>query len=195
MASERDPPGAGVPQVSAEAERDLYSRFATPLRVLATRTLGDLSEAEDVTHDALGRVLQALRAGRIRQLAALPAFVYETGRHLCLQRLRRRGRTGRVLLLFGHETLRAAEEPGALGALLRAERIVAVRRALAALGPEERELLRLAFAEALTSEEIGRRLGLEAGAVRVRKHRLLGRLGEILQPRDDPGNGGSRAGT
>ncbi len=195
MATDGDTPGAAVPRDDAEAEREIYPRFATPLRVLATRILGDPAEAEDVTHDALARVLQALRAGRVRQLAALPAFVYETGRHLCLQRLRRRGRAGRVLLRFAYEARREAAEPSALGALLHAERIAAVRGALAALEPEERELLRLAFVEALTSEKIGRRVGLEAGAVRVRKHRLLRRLGEILEPRDDPGNGGSRAGT
>lgn len=177
-----------------EAEGELAPRFARPLRVMAARRLGDPAEGEDVAQETLSRVVVALREGRLRDPAALPSYVFETARHLCLQRLRRRGRAGRALLRLAREP-RQGEEGGVLRRLVHLEKVTALRRLLAGLSSDEQELLRLAFAEGLTSEEIGLRLGIEAGAARGRKHRLLRRLAASLDAGEDQRNSESEAGT
>jgi RNA polymerase sigma factor (sigma-70 family) len=48
--------------------------------------------------------------------------------------------------------------------------------ALAGLDPKDRALIGLRYVSGLDSAEIGRAVGMSASAVRVRLHRLLGRL-------------------
>ena len=48
------------------------------------------AEAEDVAQETLRRVLAALEAGRVANLEALPGFVFQTARHLCLHGYPRR---------------------------------------------------------------------------------------------------------
>jgi DNA-directed RNA polymerase specialized sigma24 family protein len=48
------------------------------------------------------------------------------------------------------------------------------------LDNNDRELLRLLFHEGLESAEVARRLDINRGALRVRKHRALSRLGTLL---------------
>ena len=79
----------------------------------------------------------------------------------------------------------------AMDALVRADRRLAVQGALARMDDGDRELLRLAFDEELDAAEIGRRLGASPGTVRVRKHRALRRLAELL----GGGNAGGVGGT
>lgn len=56
--------------------------------------------------------------------------------------------------------------------------------ALATLAPEDRSLIALRYAAGLTSDEIGRAIGMTGGGVRARLARLLTRLREELH--DDP---------
>ncbi len=95
-----------------------------------------------------------------------------------MHRGRSAGREGRALQRFAGSQEDGAESP--LGALISAERQADVRKALEQLEPDERRLLELTYGEDLGSEEIGRRLGVTAGAVRVRRHRAIRRLSELL---------------
>ena len=160
-------------------EDALAREFWDRIRLFAARRLGDVAAAEDVAQETLRRVLEALRAGRIENHLALPAFVYQTARHICLQRYRSSGREMRALgRLHGG---RSVPEPSdALTALITEERRAAVRAALARLDEHDRELLRLVFVEAMDTAELARRLAVTRGALRVRKHRALGRLARLL---------------
>ena len=64
--------------------------------------------------------------------------------------------------------------------LITEERREKVREAFEHLGAGDREVLSLSYVEALGAEEIASRLNLTTGAVRVRRHRALNRLAEIL---------------
>lgn len=151
--------------------------------MLAARRLGDAAEAEDVAQETLRRVLEALRAGKVRDLEALPSFVFQTARNLCLQGLRRRGRQERAFAgLAGAAGPPAA---GALERLISGERRARVATALDRLPAADRELLRLVFVDDLEAPEVARRLGLRAGALRVRKHRALKRLEALLEAAGD----------
>ncbi len=52
--------------------------------------------------------------------------------------------------------------------------------ALERLDQDDREVLALTYSDALRTAEIAKRLSLTEGNVRVRRHRALKRLGELL---------------
>jgi RNA polymerase sigma-70 factor (ECF subfamily) len=173
----RYPPSGQSPGVSS-APAELES-FRDRLRLFAARRLGDSAAAEDVAQEALRRALGAMQAGRIQNPAALPGFLFQTALHICMHRGRSAGRERRALQRFGaNDQADRAQDP--LAALISAERRSSVREALGKLEPDDRRLLEMTYRDELDSEEIGRELGLTAGAVRVRRHRAIRRLGELL---------------
>jgi len=160
---------------------ELSLRFRDRLRFFAARRLRDRNLAEDVAQETLRRALEALRERRVENLAALPAFLFETARHICQQRFRS---DGRELKAFQRLTPSRDEEPQVqddpLAELISEERRGAVRRAFSRLGEDDQALLRMSYVEGLGADEIGRRLNAQPGAIRVRRHRATRRLAEIL---------------
>jgi len=170
--------------VASRAAAELAFRFAERLRLFALRRLRDASAAEDVAQETLRRVTDALYARRIEHPEAIPAFVFQTARHVCLEHQRAAGRESRALLRLGAGASEASLAPDALAQIIREERRVAVRQALAGLDESDRHLLRLAYYEQLDAPDIARRLGTTPGALRVRKHRALRRLAALLHEAD-----------
>jgi RNA polymerase sigma factor (sigma-70 family) len=165
----------------------LSDRFRDRIRILAMRDLRDRGAAEDVAQETIRRVLEALREGKVRNLDALPGFVFQTARNICLVHRRSAGRQHSALLRFSSGRSEATpEEDDPLHVLIDRERLEGLRRAIDELGEDDQMLLKMCFVEAADTSEIARRLSIEPVAVRVRKHRLLKRLALIL--RDDAGN-------
>jgi RNA polymerase sigma-70 factor (ECF subfamily) len=71
-----------------------------------------------------------------------------------------------------------------LNALTRDEEARHVRRALALLADDRRQVLVLRFVDGLSTAEIGQVLGRSAGAVRVLQHRALRDLADRLDATD-----------
>ena len=165
---------AGSDALAAE----LSDRFRDRLRFFAARRLRHRDAAEDVAQEVLRRTLEALRAGRVENREALPAFLFQTARNVCMQWGRSEGRKARAFarLRSGDED----PEGDPLAGLINQERREKVREAFEQLGPEDREVLRLSYVETLGADEIATLLQLTAGAVRVRRHRALNRLAEIM---------------
>ena len=162
------------------AEDVLVARFWGRIRLFAARRLRDVAAADDVAQETIRRVIEALRADRVQDLEALPGFVFQTARHICLQRLRSSGRESRAMERLALDSSEAIETPDVLTALVSAERRAAVRVGLAALDGPDRELLELLYYKTVDPAEVAVRLGVSAGALRVRKHRAIRRLSELL---------------
>jgi RNA polymerase sigma-70 factor (ECF subfamily) len=156
----------------------LSDQYRERLRLFATRRLNDSAAAEDVAQETLRRVLEALRADRVRDRAAIAGFAFETARNVCLQHARGEERQVRALGRLASSP--EADLPDVLTSLIGEERRRAVRAALAALPDNDRRVLILTYVELQDSEAIGRALGIAAGAVRVRRHRALKKLTECL---------------
>jgi RNA polymerase sigma-70 factor (ECF subfamily) len=189
MSPREDPaPSAPVAGVVAPTsppaltETELAQRFWARVRLFAARQLGDIAAGEDVAQETLRRVFEALRGGRVADYAALPGFIFQTARHVCLRHHRSSGREARALLRLhdGEAGGERSTSGDCLTALITEERRRAVREALERLDHGDRDLLRLAFYDLLDAEQIAQRLALTTGAVRVRKHRALRRLAELL---------------
>ncbi len=174
-----------VPEAWAGAsdEAALVRRFRERLRLFAVRRLRDSAAAEDVAQETLRRVVEACRAGRLENPAALPAFVFQTANHICLQQYRSSSREGRALLRLGGEDPQNVD-PHPLATLIGDERRAAVRDALDRLSTEDRGLLRMMYYEEMDTGSLARRLGVTPGALRVRKHRVLARLAALLNARE-----------
>lgn len=173
-----EPPGATAAYGTAGERPALAQRFRARVRLFAARRLADASEAEDVAQETLRRVLEALQEGRVKNPEALPAYVFQTARHVCMERGRSRRRERRGTLRLENEPPRPRRDP--LSRLVREERRERVRRALSRLDEGDRRLLRLFFYEGADTAEVAERLEITPGAARVRKHRALRRLAEIL---------------
>jgi RNA polymerase sigma-70 factor (ECF subfamily) len=164
----------------AVAERELAPRYWDRVRLFALRRVRDPAAAEDMAQEVIRLVAAAIRAGRVDDLAALPGFVFRTAHHLCLQRFRSTSREARALDRFGAEAPTEAAGPDPLVALIGEERRGAVRRAVDALPAADRHLLGLLYFDGVGSATAAERLGVTPEALRVRKHRALRRLAELL---------------
>jgi RNA polymerase sigma-70 factor (ECF subfamily) len=184
-----DPECYSTPQADLGGSPDemaagLATQFGDRIRLFATRRLASVNAAEDVVQETLRRVLEALRNDRVRDLAALPGFVFETARHVCLHRLRSIQREGQAFGRLAATTPPA--QPDALAKLISEERREAVRRALATLSEMDRALLIRTYVDDADDEDIAVELGISSGTLRVRRHRALKRLGERLGGVTDP---------
>ncbi|HXV87454.1 MAG TPA: sigma-70 family RNA polymerase sigma factor [Gemmatimonadales bacterium] len=178
LPSDSAPSPAAAPSPH-RSESELAHRFWDRIRLFALRRLRDPSAAEDVAQEVLRRVLEALRADRLRSHAALPGFVFQTAHHVVLQQYRGSGREVRALQRL-HTASERETGTDVLSSLISEERRVAVRAALARMEPDDRDLLAWFYQEHTDPAEIARRLAVTPGALRVRKHRALKRLADLL---------------
>ena len=175
---------------ASETEGELVDLecFRRRLLVFAARRLRNWSDAEDVVQEVLRRTLEALRTDRIRDLQALPSFLYQTATHVCQDHHRRIGKEGRALRRIGEvEPKVAADDP--LASLIASQRIAEVRKGLDALKAEDRDLLLLSYAQSLRTADIARQLNLSEVNVRVKRHRALERLAAFIGARRSPNRG------
>lgn len=171
-----DSPAGSAEGITAE----LHGRYWKRLCVFAARRLRDRFAAEDVAQETLRRVIEALRDNKVEKLEALPAFVFQTARNICMHYGRSSRREEGALVRFrGGMTGTADDDP--LASLVDSSRAETVRRAMEQLDAGDRDLLRMLYVDALKTSEIARRLGIDTGTLRVRKHRALKRLSEIVR--------------
>ncbi len=144
------------------AARALVARLAPRVLSMATRMLGDPSEAEDVTQEALLRLWRQAPDWQDGS-ARVSTWVTRVALNLATDRLRRRRTTG-LDEAFGPAGEPADTRPGAERGLLAAERAAALRAALAELPERQAQALALRHLEGLPNPEIAdvMEVGVEA---------------------------------
>lgn len=141
------------------AARTLTARHAPPVYRLARRMLGDGTEAEDVTQEAMLRLWRVAPDWEEGQ-GAVATWLYRVTANLCLDRLRRR-RTVSV-----EAVPEAADEtPGALDRLADADRAAALQAALGRLPERQRLAVVLRHLEERDNPEIAAILETSVEAV------------------------------
>jgi len=83
------------------AEAELFRRMAPRIRLYGLRHPGDQDAADDLVQRVLIITLEALRAGRVRELDKLASFVLGTCRMTVLDLRRNAQRKERLLERFG----------------------------------------------------------------------------------------------
>lgn len=149
----------------------LSQEYGAIIYGVALRNLRSASAAEDVRNETLLRTIQALRAGLMRQQAALPGFVRGIARNVMREHYRcARRYTSPVDL-----------DPPAPARERRVDHteLRALALTLQRLNPREREIIRCIYYDGLSSPEISQRLAIKPERVRLVKSRALQSSREI----------------
>lgn len=168
---------AGGRDDSAQAEEELYRRFAPRVRLYGLRHLADRHGADDLAQQVLLVVIERLRAKEVRDPDQIGSFILGTSRMMSggMARVDRR-REGLLAQYYGREV----SVPSIDERMLDSGRVAPC---LAGIRERERTVLILSFYADKDAKEIGDALGMTAGAVRVCRHRALTSMRACLETR------------
>lgn len=154
----------------------LVGRWEDRIRGACWRLLGSQDEARDVAQEAFLKAYRALPG--FKREARFSSWLYQIAVNLCRDRLRRRRTRATVSLdeLEAAGPVLVEARPGAQEALIRDDLALAVRRAIAALPAEQREVVILKEYQGLTFLEIAQALDVPVSTVKTRLYRGLGQL-------------------
>ena len=162
----------------------LVRAYEKNVYTLALRMMGNAQDAEDMAQEAFLKAYNSLPG--FRGDSRFSVWLYRIVSNVCLDQLRKKSKRPTVSLSMedgdGEETQLdlpdTAQSPEeALEKKLTRE---AVRRGLAQLPEDARQILLLREIQGLSYEEIGEALGLEAGTVKSRIFRARKRLCAFL---------------
>ncbi len=165
----------------------LVERYKGLVHDLVSRMLGDVVEAEDIAQDAFVKAYLSLKD--FRGESKFSTWVCRIALNRCKDVLRKRGRApwARFRHAEGPQVAEVADDRDTPAeSVERWEREAALHRALARLPVKYREVLVLRHIEGMEFHEIGRVLGVAAGAAKVRAFRAREMLRGILESERAP---------
>lgn len=191
----REPPTAPMPAapddvalVHRVADRDesalaeLYDRFSGLLLALARRILHDDAEAEEILQETFLQVWN--QAGRYdRGRSSVSTWLVLITRSRAIDRLRSRQVKDRTLAHLKQESRHQHTSPEGPRSVLLDQRRRRLRREMAELPAEQRQVLDLAFFGGMTQSEIAHETGIPLGTVKTRTLLAMKKLRNAL--RDD----------
>jgi len=160
----------------ADAFATLFHNHKARIYSVCLRMTNNTAEAEDLTQDAFLQVFRKLAT--FRGDSALSTWLYRIAVNVCLNRVSaKRPITEPIDSAEHFEDVRSES---ASHALLREERAVAVRRAIASLPDKQRATLILRTYHDMSHQEIADVLGSSVGAVKANFFHALNNLKKIL---------------
>lgn len=163
-------------QVDRAAFGALYRRYLDRVYGYAFYLLGDHHDAEDATERTFLAAMDAIDRFR-DEGASFRSWLFRIAHNQVANALRARGRRAAAPLDSIAEPIDDADPAREVSAADDARR---VRRAIASLPEDRRQVVVLRFVDGLSAREIGAVLGRSDGAVRVLQHRALRDLARIL---------------
>ena len=154
------------------AEATICQRFAAAVRLFARRRLRTPEAVEEFSQDVMLILIEALRAGTVEDPARLGGFVLGICRNLALDRVRQKERREALWQQHGVTLATLAAEPPERNGY----DFFKLEDCLAQLSQRSRDVVKMAYVEARSAEEIASHLGTTAVNARVIRHRTLGAL-------------------
>ena len=153
----------------------IVERHRKPVYQLCYRFVGNHEDASDLSQDVFLRAYRGLKS--FRGGSSLKTWLYRIGVNVCLNRVAVNKPITEDIDARQHVDT-THESPA--DRVLRAERAVQVRAAIAKLPPKQRSTLVLRMYQELSHEEIAGVLGSSVGAVKANFFHALGNLKKIL---------------
>jgi len=163
-----------IGQGDPEAEAEVCRRMGPRIQLYGLRHLRSAPAADDLVQQVLVRMLEALRAGRLRDPDKLPQFVLGTCRMTVVGLRRSTRRQERLLAEFGSDLV--PDQPPA--PRLDDHQLA---RCVQALKERERSVVVLTFYDEQTAAETAAFLGLSESNVRVIRHRAIRQLRACME--------------
>ncbi len=154
------------------------TQYAEPLFYFFLRKTGSGTDAEDLAADVLLDTLAALRQGR--DIVHLHAWVWRVARSR-YARWAEEKRRALIRIASGEEAEQLPDDLDAEAALIRREEMALLRRELAFIRRDHRELIVAFYIEDRSVADIARSLRLPEGTVKARLHRCRKMLKEGMQ--------------
>ncbi|MEU5512594.1 sigma-70 family RNA polymerase sigma factor [Streptomyces fungicidicus] len=167
----------GLAAADEEAFAAIYRRWGSLVHTMATRSLGDTHEADDVTQQVFIGAWRG-RSGFRPDRGALGAWLVGITRRKIIDALAARTRRLSLVDSAAHGAAPAATAAAAPDDVL--DRVLLVE-ALSRLPRAQREVLCLAFFEDLTQAQIAERTGVPLGTVKSHARRGLHRLRMVIE--------------
>lgn len=156
-----------------DAEAELFRRMAPRVRLYGLRHLRDAAAADDLTQQVLTTVLEALRAGRVREPEKLASFVLGTCRMTVLEQRRGAQRRAGLLEQFG------ADLPTVEPCVPNFDHDQ-LTRCLEKLNERERSTIVMTFYDEQSGADVASFLGVSEANVRVIRHRAIHHLRDCM---------------
>ena len=152
------------------SEAELFRRMAPRIRLYGLRHLREEHAADDLVQQVLMIVLEALRAGRLRDSDKLASFVLGTCRMTVLDLRRNTQRKERLLDQYGADLLAPAT------ASVPHPDQEQLRHCVQRLKEREKAVIVMSFYDEETGADVARFLGVSEANVRVIRHRAIHQL-------------------
>lgn len=152
-----------------EAETEMCRRMAPRIRLYGLRHLRSAAAADDLVQQVLLKMIEALRAGRLRESDKLAPFVLGTCRMTVLDSRRNARRQEHLLEEFGG--ILVPDQPPLPS--LDSDQLA---RCVQALKERERSVVVMTYYDEQTSAEAAGFLGISEANVRVIRHRAIKQL-------------------
>lgn len=153
-----------------EAEAELCRRMWPRIRLYGLRHLRTAPEADDLAQQVLVAVIEALRAGRLRDPAKLAHFALSVGRNTVIELRRTTRRRERLLEEFGPHLLPPPAAPAPFVDLGQ------LARCVQGLKERERSVVLLTFYDDRSSADAASLVGVSEANLRVIRHRAIRQL-------------------
>lgn len=151
-----------------KAETVLCRRFAAAVRTFARRRLRTSDAVDEFAQEVMLRFVQALRTGAVSEPERVGGFVLGICRNLARERVRVQERRAELWAEFGDSLASMEDEP----AVARYQ-LAQLEDCLSQMTQRSRDVLRHAYVDGRSAADIGERLEMTEGNVRVVRHRAL----------------------
>jgi RNA polymerase sigma-70 factor (ECF subfamily) len=157
----------GVVAVPVADEAALCRRYAPAVRTFWRRRLRG-AEVDELVQETILRFVQALRRGAINDPERMGGFVLGICRNLARERVRSAERRAELWAEFSGVLASLEDEPE-----VASYQLAQLEDCLSQMTQRSRDVIRRAFIDGHSASEIGQRMGMSEGNVRVVRHRTL----------------------
>lgn len=153
----------------------IYETFYQRIYRYCSLNLNNDDTAQDVCQETFIKAWKSLPTFTLEKGGTMQAFLFRIARNLIIDLSRKK----KAYQLKEYQAVETNED--FLEDFDRKQNVANLKKALAELDEKERQIIILRYFEELSTEETAKIIGMNGGALRVRTHRVLKKLKEILE--------------